>query len=122
MQKHILIIDDNKDLLMMLTAMLKTKGYQISVCETPENIVALIKEVKPDIILMDMLLSGADGRELCKEIKADEAVASIPLLMLSAYPQAVHDCMAAGADAFIEKPFDMKALLEKLAGLHGGDN
>ncbi|MBC7935507.1 MAG: response regulator [Rhizobacter sp.] len=119
MQKHILIIDDNKDLLMMLTAMLKTKGYIISVSENPENVKGLIKEINPDIILMDMLLSGADGRELCKEIKADTAIATIPLLMLSAYPQAVNDCMAAGADGFIEKPFDMKSLLDKLAAMHG---
>lgn len=117
MNKHILIIDDNKDLLMMLTAMLKTKGYNISVSENPENITSLVKETAPDLILMDMLLSGADGRELCRAIKGDEAIASIPLLMLSAYPQAVTDCLAAGADDFIEKPFDMKVLLDKLARL-----
>jgi len=118
MNKHILIIDDNKDLLTMLTAMLKTRGYTVSVSETADNIIPLIKDVNPDIILMDMLLSGSDGREICRQIKADEAIASIPLLMLSAYPQAIKDCMQAGADAFIEKPFDMKILLEKLASLH----
>ena len=119
MQKHILIVDDNKDLLTMLTAMLKTRGYRISVSENAENIIPLVKEIRPDIILMDMLLSGADGRDICKQIKADESIASIPLMMLSAYPQAITDCLQAGADEFIEKPFDMKVLLEKLAGMHG---
>jgi DNA-binding response OmpR family regulator len=119
MQKHILIVDDNKDLLTMLTAMLKTKGYSISVSETAEGIVSTIKEIRPDIILMDMLLSGADGREICKEIKADNEIASIPLMMLSAYPQAITDCLEAGADEFIEKPFDMKVLLDKLSAMHG---
>lgn len=119
MNKRILIIDDNKDLLTMLTAMLKTKGYSITVSETAENIIPVIKETKPDIIMMDMLLSGSDGREICKQVKADSSIASIPLMMLSAYPQAVSDCLKAGADAFIEKPFDMKILLDKLASLHG---
>jgi len=118
MSKRILIIDDNKDLLTMLTAMLKTKGYNIVVSETAENIIPFIKETKPDIIMMDMLLSGSDGREVCRQIKADESIASIPLMMLSAYPQAVSDCLQAGADAFIEKPFDMKVLLYKLTALH----
>ena len=119
MQKHILIVDDNRDLLMMLTALLKTKGYAISVSENADNIINVIKEAKPDIILMDMLLSGADGRDICRVIKADDSVAGIPLLMLSAYPQAITDCMAAGADAFIEKPFDMKVLLDTLQSLAG---
>lgn len=118
MSKRILIIDDNKDLLTMLTAMLKTKGYNIVVSETAENIIPFIKETKPDIIMMDMLLSGSDGREVCRQIKADESIASIPLMMLSAYPQAISDCLQAGADAFIEKPFDMKVLLDKLTALH----
>ena len=102
----------------MLTAMLKTKGYNIVVSETAENIIPFIKETKPDIIMMDMLLSGSDGREVCRQIKADESIASIPLMMLSAYPQAISDCLQAGADAFIEKPFDMKVLLDKLTALH----
>lgn len=118
MGKQVLIIDDNADLLMMLTAVLKTKGYAITISESADNVIDLIREVKPDIILMDMLLSGADGREICRSIKADPSTATVPLVMLSAYPQAITDCLAAGADAFIEKPFDMKVLLDTLSKLH----
>lgn len=118
MGKQVLMIDDNADLLMMLTAVLKTKGYAITVSESADNVIDLIREVKPDIILMDMLLSGADGREICRSIKADPSTATVPLVMLSAYPQAITDCLAAGADAFIEKPFDMKVLLDTLSKLH----
>ena len=115
--KHILIVDDNKDLLLMLGTLLKTKGYQVSTKEDTNDIEGVIRNIMPDIIMMDMLLSGADGREICKSVKADPALASIPLLMLSAYPQAVKDCMEAGADGFIEKPFDMKHLLQTIADL-----
>jgi CheY-like chemotaxis protein len=114
-KKHIVIIDDNEDLLMMLEALLKTKGYKVSLKEDVNGIGEFLTEVQPDIILMDMLLSGADGREICKTIKADTALADIPLLMLSAYPQAQEECLAAGANGFIEKPFDMKHLLDTLS-------
>ncbi|RYD70818.1 MAG: response regulator, partial [Sphingobacteriales bacterium] len=101
MNKHILIIDDNQDLLTMMTALLKNRGYAVTVNDNADDIVEVIKKIQPDIIMMDMLLSGADGREKCREIKADPSIAGIPLVMLSAYPQAVTDCMAAGADGFI---------------------
>lgn len=114
-KKHIVIIDDNEDLLMMLEALLKTKGYKVSLKEDVNGIGEFLNEVQPDIILMDMLLSGADGREICKKIKADTTLAGIPLVMLSAYPQAEEDCLAAGANGFIEKPFDMKHLLDTLS-------
>ena len=102
---------------MMMTALLKTKGYAVTVNDKADNITQIIKDVKPNIIMMDMLLSGADGRDICKLIKADPAISAIPLVMLSAYPEAVKDCMAAGADGFIEKPFDMKHLLSVLENL-----
>lgn len=114
-KKHIVIIDDNEDLLLMLEALLKTKGYKVSLKDDTEGLRQFLSKVQPDIILMDMLLSGTDGREVCKSIKADTSLANIPLVMLSAYPQAEQDCLAAGADGFIEKPFDMKHLLQTLS-------
>ena len=100
---------------MMISAILTSKGYRVSMKTNTEKIEAAIAELDPDLILMDMLLSGSDGREVCRQLKANPAVSSISLIMLSAYPQAQAECLAAGADDFIEKPFDMKVLLEKVA-------
>jgi DNA-binding response OmpR family regulator len=111
-QLHVLVIDDNTDILYMLQAMLKLKGYKVSVKENTTAIESFIQEIVPDIILMDMLLSGADGRELCKNFKANTSIASIPVIMLSAHPHARIECLAAGADFFIEKPFEMTVLLQ----------
>ncbi len=110
-QLNILVIDDNEDILFMIRAMLQHKGYQVIIKESPAEIERLIQESKADIILMDMLLSGADGREVCRQLKSTN-FASIPLIMLSAHPQARKDCLAAGANYFIEKPFEMTALFE----------
>lgn len=112
--KHILVIDDNEDILHMLKAMLKMKGYKVSMKESAIGIEKEIAENTPDMIIMDMLLSGADGREVCKSLKSLPEYSDIPLLMISAHPNARRDCLTAGADFFLEKPFDMNELFSKI--------
>lgn len=107
---HILIIDDNEDIVMMLKAMLGMKGYQVEVKTNTIQLKEHIESHTPDLILMDMLLSGADGREICEELKADPRFSSIPIIMISAHPSAEEDCLAAGTDYFLAKPFEMKDL------------
>jgi len=113
--KHILVIDDNEDILFMLKAMLNFKGYTVSVKENTDNLKTFIKQLSPDVILMDMLLSGADGREICRSLKADPEIAKIPVVMISAHPQAKEECEAAGADFFLAKPFEMNDVFNTVA-------
>ena len=116
-KSHILIIEDNEDIMNMLTAMLQMKGYQVSAELNVFEIESSIKKLAPDVILMDMLLSGLDGREICKLLKAHhDGLAKIPVIMISAHPNAKKECLEAGADYFLEKPFDMEVffkLIEK---------
>jgi DNA-binding response OmpR family regulator len=112
---HIMVIDDNEDILRMLQAMLRHKGYQVSILQDTDTLEASVKDIAPDIILMDMLLSGADGRELCSALKSNAFSQSIPVIMLSAHPQARTECLAAGANYFIEKPFEMADLFNTVA-------
>lgn len=109
---HILIIDDNEDILIMLHAMLQFKGYKVSTKATIENLESFIIGAAPDIILMDMLLSGTDGKEVCKLVKANSTIAHIPIIMISAHPNARVECLAAGANYFLDKPFEMNELFE----------
>ena len=112
---HILIIDDNEDILFMMQAMLQHKGYKVSIKANTDNLEASVEKLSPDIILMDMLLSGADGREVCKQLKKDPDFSNIPVIMLSAHPHARVECLQAGADYFVEKPFEMNDLLKVVA-------
>ena len=112
---HILLIDDNEDILFMMRAMLKLKGYSVSIEENIQNLEASILTLSPDIILMDMLLCGEDGREICRNLKANVAFSHIPIVMISAHPDAKTECIAAGADYFLEKPFEMKELYKSVA-------
>ena len=109
---HILVIDDNQDILLMLKTMLTIKGYRVSVKDNIKGLELAIKELKPDVILMDMLLSGADGREVCKELRKNTAFDHIPIVMISAHSHVHEECIEAGADYFMEKPFDMNSLIK----------
>ncbi len=108
---HILVIDDNEDILYMLNAMLKHKGFKVTTRDNVIEIESLILKIDPHIILMDMHLSGADGCDICRELKAKEEFKHIPILMISADPIAKDRCSEAGADHFIEKPFEMLDLV-----------
>ena len=109
---RILIIDDNEDIVLMLRAMLNLRGYNSDVRTNVLNLEEHLRETAPHLILMDMLLSGADGREVCKKLKDNGEFSSIPILMISAHPTAKEDCLAAGANYFLAKPFDMHNLFE----------
>ena len=110
-----MVIDDNEDILYMLQAMLKIKGYKVSIKMTMDDLEPAISQLSPDIILMDMLLSGADGREVCRKLKANPFFAAIPIIMISAHPEAKIKCMEAGADFFLEKPFEMSEIFEAVS-------
>ncbi|NJN27040.1 MAG: response regulator [Cyclobacteriaceae bacterium] len=111
---HVLIIDDNEDILFMLKTMLKMKGYEVSVLGRIDNILEDLRQTSPDLILMDMLLAGADGREVCKLVKANPDFMATPIIMISAHPSARKKCLESGADFFIEKPFEMEDLLNAI--------
>lgn len=114
-QTHVLIIDDNEDILSMLQTMLEHTGYKVSTLDKTYELIGVVNNLQPDIILMDKLLSGYDGCEFCKQLKADPDLAKIPVIMISAHPQAATECLEAGADFFLEKPFEMDHLLQTLA-------
>lgn len=115
--KKIMIIDDNEDIVTMIKTILQLKGYDVFVKMNIINLKDSIKESMPNLIIMDMLLSHADGRVICKSLKNDNFFATIPILMISAHPSAKEECLNAGADMFLGKPFDLKdffGLVEKL--------
>lgn len=113
--KNILIVEDDPDILLVLTAMLEDAGYGVTASETGDGLLDLREGELPDLIVLDMLLSGHDGRELVSQLKARPATGHIPILMLSAHPAAESGAREAGADDFLAKPFEMDVLLAKVA-------
>ncbi len=113
--KRILIAEDDPDILLVLTAMLEDAGYAVTATESGDTLLDLSDGELPDLIVLDMLLSGHDGREIVSQLRARPATEGIPILMLSAHPAADSGAREAGADDFLAKPFEMDVLLAKVA-------
>ncbi len=111
-QAHILIVEDSENILSLLELMLDVNGWKISSRDNADNIIEHLESVKPDLILMDMLLSGSNGCDACQKIKLTPQTRHIPIIMMSAHPSGELSASGAGADYFIGKPFEMEELID----------
>lgn len=111
----ILLIDDDPDIRTVMGMTLTKEGYTVETASRREEALEMITAEKPSLILLDVLLSGSDGRELCRELKADESTRHIPIIMVSGHPVAAQQFESYGADDFIAKPFNTQTLLQKLS-------
>ncbi len=110
----ILLIDDDPDVRTVMSRLLQMQGYGVATASRREDALARLEEGLPSLILLDVLLSGHDGRELCRELKASPATGHIPVIMFSGHPGAASQFEVYGADDFLTKPFNTDVLLEKL--------
>jgi len=113
-KKTILVIDDDIDILRAVTLVLEYSGYKVKTASDGAYASELGKKSVPlpDLILLDVLLSGKDGRVIARELKSRPATAAIPLIMFSAHPSAEKTAHSFGADDFLAKPFDIDTLLK----------
>ena len=107
----ILLVEDDHSLGLMICDLLELNGYKVSLLRMPDKTVENLLEDKFDLVLMDKLLSGMDGTDICAKIRKTDPISHTPILMMSALNGAKKICMDAGATKFIEKPFEIKDLL-----------
>ncbi|SDR78393.1 response regulator [Gramella sp. MAR_2010_147] len=110
----ILIVDDDQTIGFMLRDILEFNDHTVTVSQQPRKTKENILENDIELILLDKLISGVDGTDVCAQIKGDEEVAHVPILMMSALHNVDDICREAGAVDFISKPFDMETLIEKI--------
>lgn len=110
----ILLIDDDPDVRILMSTTLQREGYTVDTASGREEALRQLQTQPPSLILLDVLLSGTDGRQLCRELKAAEATQHIPVIMYSGHPGAAPKFESYGADDFISKPFNTGDLLTKL--------
>lgn len=114
-RRTILVVEDDPDIVLALTVLLEDAGYRVETSETGDELAQLAHDrTLPDLILLDMLLSGRDGREIAAQLKEQPATSQIPILMLSAHPSGEQEAQRAGADGFVAKPFDVDELLRRI--------
>ncbi len=115
--KKILLIDDDPDIITVLQVLLKKKGYEVATASREQEAYQQVAVFKPHLIVLDVLLSGVDGRAICKKLKNSPASKHIPIIMFSAHPSAQKNMEDFGADDFIPKPFESSKILERIEAL-----
>lgn len=117
---HILVVDDDADLLELVTLVLKRSHYQVTAIQDGNKVVPALEDFTPDVILMDIYLGSTDGRNICKNLKSNEQFRNIPIILYSAgniTSQSIKDSMA---DSFVVKPFNNAEILERIKSMVNG--
>jgi phosphate regulon transcriptional regulator PhoB len=113
---HILAVDDEQDILALLSYNLQKEGFDVSTATNGEKALALIRENTYDLILLDLMLPGLQGMEICKKLKSSDKYSFIPIIMLTAKSEELDKVLGLemGADDYITKPFSPRELIARV--------
>ena len=112
--KKILIVDDSRDILEGMKMFLEIKNYNVKTVVNANTITEDIAAFDPDLIILDIYLSGFDGRELCRKLKSDKSTHHVKIILFSAASNALEDYETYGADECLEKPFGLNDISQKI--------
>jgi DNA-binding response OmpR family regulator len=123
MPKKILVLDDSEDILEMMKDALEIEGYEVQVLNFTDDICKAAISYNADMVILDYILFGINGGELCHILKTTPATAHIPVIMVSAYPRVLESLGNYGSDAFIAKPFNLSDINDAIKScfLKAGD-
>ena len=119
MTATIMIVEDEADLSLMLRYNLEAEGFEVAAAATGDEAAELVRETHPDLILLDWMLPGLSGIELCRRWRAREETASIPIIFLTARGEEEERVrgLETGADDYVTKPFSIPELLARIHAL-----
>ena len=113
-KKSVLVVDDQPKVLKFIEIDLKLRGFHVVTTSSGEEAIELINSVKPDVVLLDMIMPGMDGFEVLKKIRV---LGNLPVIAFSASPGNQDLAMAAGANEFMHKPFDPDNMAQRIDAL-----
>jgi len=119
MASCIAIIEDERDIHQLLAHYLEREGYRLAHAYDGETGLALVKRIRPDLVLLDLMLPAVDGLEVCRRIRSDPQVSGIPILMLTAKAAETDKVVGLelGADDYVTKPFSPRELVARVKAL-----
>jgi DNA-binding response OmpR family regulator len=117
MLAKVLVVDDEKGVRDLLHSFLKATGYQTIMASNGEEAIELAKSQSPHAILLDVKMPGIDGVETCRRLRAEEQTRYIPVIMITAFGTTETEATDAGADDFINKPFNLTDLAMRVKSL-----
>jgi len=118
-KKSVLIVDDEEKNIKLIKLMLKAEDYRLFEAQSGEEALRAVAETPPDLILLDVMMPGIDGFEVCRSLKQEEQTRIIPIVMVTALREREHRLAAlkAGADDFLSKPVDQTELVVRIKSL-----
>lgn len=114
MRKRILVVDDDIAIGEVLQLMLEGAGYEVEI-QTDGHAAEVLAEPFPDLLFLDIRVSGIDGRAICHQLKSQESTCHIPIILLSAHQDTQRIARESEADDFLAKPFQMESVLSLAA-------
>lgn len=119
MRKKILVIDDDPDILTLVQYNLEKEGYVVALCDNGSEALEKIDREKPDCLVLDIMLPGMDGREICRLLRANPLTRTLPVLLLTAKSGETDIVVGLelGADDYLTKPFSPRVLLARVKAL-----
>ncbi|VAX23509.1 Phosphate regulon transcriptional regulatory protein PhoB (SphR) [hydrothermal vent metagenome] len=112
----ILVVDDEEDIRDLLQYNLESAGYEVVVAKTGEEALTAIRAAKPKVVLLDLMLPGIDGLDVCKKVRLESEISETPIIMLTARGEEedIVKGLEIGADDYVTKPFSIKEVLARI--------
>ncbi len=119
MNKNILLVDDDQDLLAVLELKLKKEGYHVQVARNGKAALEEIQRKQPDIVVMDVNMPSMDGMEVCKKLRSEDKTSAIPVILLTARDEEIDRILGLefGADDYVTKPFNTRELILRIKSI-----
>jgi DNA-binding response OmpR family regulator len=119
MTQHILIADDEPNIVISLEFLMKREGHRVTIARDGDAALEAIRRERPDLVLLDVMMPGRSGFEICQAVRGDDTLAGVKILMLSAKGRDTDLAKgsALGADAYMTKPFSTRELAAKVREL-----
>lgn len=114
--EKILIVDDEENILELIKFNLQALGYEVLTLNNGSDALNVIRQEKPKLVLLDLMLPGMDGYDICKEIRKDSSISYIPVIMITAKGEELDKILGLelGADDYVSKPFSVRELLARV--------
>ena len=110
----ILVVDDDEDILAVVKIVLSMNNFTVQAISRWEDVAGSVRSFSPDLILLDVALRGADGREICRQLKKSNETQHIPVILFSAHYDLVNNINECMANGLITKPFETSYLLDTI--------
>lgn len=112
--RRLLVVDDNTDLLSAMESLVSLYNFTVQTATNHKTLLEKIESFKPDIVLIDVLLAGENGKDICRALRENPANKEMTLILFSASPKDLLDFKECRADGVIEKPFGIKELIQQI--------